>query len=240
LDDNTVEANGKELLVGRDKEINQLLHSVDYDKSITLLTGESGVGKSGLLNEFYSRLTCDEDKRRRIFVGYYSRKESLVAESKSLDYPAVALSRLIKEAKELQSLDERIDNTIARIKKGLIKFAREEGLKIGVAIIEDLAKKVGLEQTLEVGKDVLRNIGTEKTSLMLAEGYVADHRLEASEAYVEIFQAIAEEFQDRRFVLIFDQFEYLGKASVDLFLNLVKFRPERFHIIVSFRTDDRT
>ena len=41
-------------------------------------------------------------------------------------------------------------------------------------------------------------------------------------------------------VLIFDQFENVGKASTDFFLNFVKLinPKERFDIIVSFRIDD--
>ena len=45
-----------------------------------------------------------------------------------------------------------------------------------------------------------------------------------------------------RYRLIFDQFEQVGKPSTDFFLNFVKFvmPQDRFHIIVSFRTDDIT
>ena len=55
-----------------------------------------------------------------------------------------------------------------------------------------------------------------------------------------IFRTRAEEFKERRFVLIFDQFENVGKASTDFFLNFVKLinPKERFDIIVSFRIDD--
>lgn len=75
---------------------------------------------------------------------------------------------------------------------------------------------------------------------MLAQQYIADHRDEARQSYLEIFKAIADEFKERRFVLIFDQFETVGKASTDFFLNFVKFLmpQERFDIVVSFRTDD--
>lgn len=43
-------------------------------------------------------------------------------------------------------------------------------------------------------------------------------------------------------MLIFDQFESVGKASTDFFLNFAKFLTpqKRFDIIVSFRTDDTT
>lgn len=77
---------------------------------------------------------------------------------------------------------------------------------------------------------------------MLGQQYIADHRDEARQSYLDILKAIADEFEDKRFLLIFDQFESVGKASIDLFLNFVKFlQPEeRFYIIVSFRTDDTT
>jgi tetratricopeptide (TPR) repeat protein len=76
---------------------------------------------------------------------------------------------------------------------------------------------------------------------MLGQSYVADHKDEARESYLDIFKAVADEFKDRKFVLIFDQFEGVGKASTDFFLNFSKFvlKEDRFHIIVSFRTDDR-
>ena len=102
--------------------------------------------------------------------------------------------------------------------------------------------KSRLKETIDVGKDILKDIGSEKTSLMLAQQYITDHKDEARQSYLEIFKAIADEFKERRFVLIFDQFENVGKASTDFFLNFVKFleHQERFDIIVSFRTDDTT
>ena len=86
------------------------------------------------------------------------------------------MGNLVKNAKDFQQLSERIDNTIARVKKGLLRFGKEQGVKLGLALVQDLAKKSGLEQTLEVGNDVIRAIGEEKTSLMLAQSYVADHK----------------------------------------------------------------
>jgi tetratricopeptide (TPR) repeat protein/energy-coupling factor transporter ATP-binding protein EcfA2 len=237
----------KDTFVGRDKEINEILEDLKNNESKKgtklLLVGESGIGKSALLDELYRRLREqeEEDQGKRPFVGYYSKKESLIAESESSIYPfRVVLDSLVNNAKESQQLGEKIDGTVARVKKGLLKFGKEQGIKIGVAIIEDLAKKAGLEQTLDVGKDILKAIGSEKTSLMLARQYIADHTDEVRESYLEIFKAIANEFKDRSFVLIFDQFENVGKASTDFFLNFVKFLTpqERFHVIVSFRTDD--
>jgi hypothetical protein len=130
------------------------------------------------------------------------------------------LESLVTTAKESQQLGARIDNTVARVKNGLVKFAKDQGIKIGVAIIEDLAKKVGLEQTLEIGREALEAVRSEKTSLMLAQDYVKDHRDEARETYLNIFKSFADESKERSFVLIFDQFEYVGKASIDFSLIL--------------------
>ena len=151
-----------------------------------MLVGESGIGKSALLDEIHRRLTEEEDLRNQIFVGYYSKKESLIAESESLIYPfSIVLKSLINNAKESQQFGEKIDNTMARVKKGLLKFGKEQGIKIGVAILEDVANKAGLQQTLDVGKDILKAVGSEKTSLMLAQQYIADHRDEARQWYLK-------------------------------------------------------
>ena len=151
------------------------------------------------------------------------------------------MKSLVKEIKESQHFEERIDTTLTRIKKGFLKSAKEQGKKIGLAIVEDAAEKIGLKQTLEVGKDIVQSIREEKTGLQLAQGYVSEHKDEARESYIEILYTLADEFKDRNFVLIFDQFEYAGKASVDFLLNFIKLNAStKNSCIVSFRTDDRT
>jgi ABC-type dipeptide/oligopeptide/nickel transport system ATPase component len=167
----------KNVFIGRDNEINQILEDLKSNKGARLLiVGESGSGKSALLDELYRRLTREVDQNNRPFVGYYSKKEALIAESESLIYPfSIVLEKLVNNAKESEQLYEKIDSTISRMKKGLLKFGKEHGIKIGVAIIEDLAIKVGLKETLDVGKDILKAVGSEKTSLMLAQQYVVDH-----------------------------------------------------------------
>lgn len=129
-----------------------------------------------------------------------------------------------------------------RVKTALLDFGKKQATKIGVAILEDVANKVGLKETLDVAKDIVKEVQSEKTSLMLGQQYIADHRDEVRQSYLKILEAIADEFKERRFVLIFDQFENLGEASSHFFLNFVRFLEpkERFDIIVSFRTDDST
>jgi ATP-dependent Clp protease ATP-binding subunit ClpA len=49
---------GKSLFIRRDKEINEIIDDVKSNKGTRLfLVGESGIGKSALLDEVYMRLT---------------------------------------------------------------------------------------------------------------------------------------------------------------------------------------
>ncbi len=192
----------KSLLFGRNNEISELLDGIQNDQgtSAWLVTGDSGIGKSALLDEIYRRLTNkgnDHNLINNTFVGYYSRKESLIAESESLIYPfKIALETLAKTAKESQNLGERIDTALTRVKNGFLKSAKEQGKKIGLAVLEDVAKKAGFGQTFEVGKNIVKSIGAEKTGLLLAQSYVAEHKDEARESIIEIFKTLLDEFKD--------------------------------------------
>jgi hypothetical protein len=66
---------------------------------------------------------------------------------------------------------------------------------------------------------------------------VSKNQSEAILSYLGIFQSLADEFKDRRFVLLFDQFESTKKASVEFLINFVNRMPDKFHIVVSFRTE---
>jgi hypothetical protein len=46
---------------------------------------------------------------------------------------------------------------MASVKNGLLRFGKEQGIKIGIALVEDVAKKGGLQQTLDVGKNILKH-----------------------------------------------------------------------------------
>jgi|SRR5215216_5781337 len=70
--------------------------------------------------------------------------------------------------------------------------------------------------------------------MMLADSYVNEHKTEAIFTYIDIFNSLQAEFKDRTFILIFDQFETVGKASIDFLIDFLKYMPERFHAIISF------
>jgi predicted ATPase len=118
----------KSPFIGRGKEINEILEDVKSSKGTRLLlVGESGIGKTALLDEINRRLAQDQDQ---VFVGYYSKKESLIAPSQFLLYPfTTILANLVKEAEASQRIDEKIDRTVDRIKRAVIGFAKEEEVK---------------------------------------------------------------------------------------------------------------
>ena len=75
---------------------------------------------------FIGGLQRKEDRRNRVFVGYYSKAESLIAPSQFLFYPfVIVLASLMKEVKESQQLGEKIESTINRIKKLLLDLERK-------------------------------------------------------------------------------------------------------------------
>ena len=66
IPDDDCEKPEKNIFIGRDKEINEIIGDLKDNKSnrgtILLLMGESGIGKSALLDEIYRRLR-GEDRR---------------------------------------------------------------------------------------------------------------------------------------------------------------------------------
>jgi tetratricopeptide (TPR) repeat protein len=222
-------------LVGREGEIKQLFDDLKGQRSIRLIEGEAGIGKSALLEEFYNKLKKEDPST--FFVGFYDKDKALTGHS--LIYPFITvLEDLLEWAKETEKSDERIKGTTERLESAFIKFAKEKGTEMVVAIIQSVVKKAGFEEPFNVIKDFIKTHKGEKSGLGLAQDYVFQHKDEAILSYVGIFRSLVQQFRERRFVLIFDQFESAGKQSVDFLINFGKLMPDNFHIIVSFKAED--
>jgi tetratricopeptide (TPR) repeat protein len=234
------------VFVGRQKELNQLLDSLCKERrSVTIISSESGMGKSALLSRLYSELKekkgSTSSSSSSFLVGFYDRNRALVGGSESLIYPfAITLKSLLEWLKDTSDYSDEFRTLLKRTQGALIKTLREEAPNILVALVDDVAKKFGFKETLEVVKKFYKNFKEEKTSIALAEQYVADNQQEAIIAYMTILESLADEFPNRRFVVIFDQFETARKVSIDFLINFVARMPSKnFHVIVSFKVEER-
>ena len=229
--------NDNKPFIGRKEAIDQLFESVNSkNTSVTLVLGDEGVGKSMILEEFYRRLW--EENQNQFIVGFYDQTKQL--RSAKLIHPYISsLESLIKWHTNTKTFDDQFKETIKRLQKAFLKFGKEKAVEITSAIIQDIAEKAGLKETLKIAKDFLKMYKAEKSVTMLAEGFVNDNKGDIIESYIGILSSLAEAFNQQKFILIFDQFESVGMASIrfliDLIMNLNMRMPSRFHVIISFR-----
>lgn len=227
--------NSEPLFVVRQEEINKIFESLRGNNRVTLINGDSGIGKTTVLNEFRKMLW--KNHREDYFVGYYDETDE--RKSGSILYPFITvLKRLLNWIISRESVKDKIKETIGRVEKAFIKFVKEKGSEIAGAIIQDIAEKLGFKETFKIAKDFLGMVRAEQSVVMLAENYVSAHRDEAIFSYIDIFQSLHSEFKIQSFVLIFDQFESVGKASLDFLIDFLKNLPVRVHAIISLGSDD--
>ena len=227
------------IFIGRTRDLNNLLQDLEEDrKSIRILTGDSGIGKSKLLDEYYNKV---RDKHKNTyFVGYYDNKKSLIAEGSYYLYPFnECLSNLIITIKENQTSPEQIKLFSRRLANSIKSYAKETGKELVIAIADDIIRKVGLEQTASILKKFIPHWQKMKTALSETENFISRQKEDIFNLYLNIFTTLSNEFHNRKFLLFFDQFEYVGKDSVNFLLNLMKRLPDTFHFLVAFKTPDR-
>jgi tetratricopeptide (TPR) repeat protein len=226
-------------IFGREKDIEILLEDLTRkQKTVRILRGESGVGKSRLLDTIYQK--SKKDRCKESFVGYYNKEDALISEAISYTYPiAICLNNLIEDILGVQSSEDRIESQITRLEKTFKTFFKEQGFEILGAIFQDIAKKVGLEKTAILATKFYDTFRDTKASIKLGSDILSNQKDNVFGTYVNIFKLLAKEFPNRRFILIFDQLESVGKASIDFLLNLIKLLPESFHILIAFKTEER-
>jgi AAA+ ATPase superfamily predicted ATPase len=64
----------KAIFIGRKDELAKLFESIRSKRSITLIIGEEGIGKSAILNEFQARLRRDDPNN--YLVGFMMKLKS--------------------------------------------------------------------------------------------------------------------------------------------------------------------
>jgi tetratricopeptide (TPR) repeat protein len=227
------------MCIGRKMELEQLYHDLASKKSIRLVVGEAGIGKSSILDGLY--ILLKNENQAKFLVGYYDKSKALIVESQSVIYPfVIVLEDLLKWIKETDDLNDKLKSTMKRLESTLIKFAKQKGTEMAGALVQDMAKKVGLEETLKVTKEFVKTYKGEKSVTMLAQEYISQNKAhEPILSYVDLFQSLAQEFQEKSFVLIFDQLESAGKGTINFLINFAKLMPDRFHIIASFIVEER-
>jgi predicted ATPase len=226
------------VFVGRQDNIQELLRIFERKRSITILAGEAGIGKSALLEQFYDILFNSPSHHSTLLIGFYDQSKSLIGQSQSLLYPfVIALKSLVEYALKTKEFTEEIESAAKRIDRVLVKFAKKKGLEIAGAVIQDIVNKTGFKETLKTVTEAYTSFKQEKP-VILAQDYLFQHKEEAIFEYMEIYNKLAEEFNERRFVLMFDQFESASKSSVDFLINFCRKMPENFHVIVSIKIEE--
>jgi AAA+ ATPase superfamily predicted ATPase len=230
----------QEKLFGRKNEIDQLWHAINNkDSSVTYIIGEGGIGKSALLCAFYDKLNNEKTK---FLVGFYGNEKVLVGESFSPLYPFItALLDLLEWLKTTTQTEEIMKSIVKQLEHAFVKFSEEKGSEMVGAILHDIAKKFGLDETLKVARDLIKDIRGEQSVTAVAWSYARENSVEPVISYGRVFESLLEEFGDRSFILIVDRFETVRKSSVDFLVNLTNYlqqRHARFHIIVSFTIEE--
>jgi tetratricopeptide (TPR) repeat protein len=231
-------------IFGRENDLATLFSDLEKDeKTIRLVVGESGVGKSFLLDNFFHQIIEKESNNQTngnisYFIGYYSKKNSLASESLSEEYPVhVALSNLVENIRKSQPTEERQKAIVNRFAESLKEFAKQEGKQVAKDIATDLLKQVRLEKTVSYAERFWNIFKGKKTSVANAEEILKE-RKQILDIYSGIFNSIAQEFSERTFVIIFDQIESVGKSSLDFLFNLIKFLTDKFHIFLAFKIEE--
>jgi len=221
------------VFVGREKDLQKLLVNLKKPKSIILLSGEVGIGKSSLLDVFNNKVGGE------YFIGYYDRKNALVSEPHLVTYPInIVLSSLITNIQRSETVNENLADSTKKVLGFLVEFARKEQKNIAVSIIEDIIRKSGLDRTVDLAKEFV--VTQSKSGLNRGmEFLVNQNKEDILDVLRNIFTLISNQFPDKDFVLIFDQMESLGNSTIDFLINFVNFLPNRYHIIISFKTEDR-
>lgn len=196
------------MIFGRAKEINQLIQELkNKDKSVHVITGESGIGKSSFLDEVYNQIKDSP----LFFIGYYDRTKILRGDSISSINPFVKVLEQLLNFMETTECEPK-KTPVYKLIKDFTEIAKGKHTVLEKALLQDIANKAGLDNTFEALTKLLQDV---KPTLKLAHDFVQGNEDSPILSYLDIFQSLVKEYSHHKFVLIFDQFESAGKASIN-------------------------
>ena len=196
---------------GREIELSKLLTGLQKIKSVTLLSGESGIGKSCLLDNFYlqSKLLSNT------IVAYYNQNIALISELHDYSYPVKnLLETVIQNIKESERPESDMSVKLSQMKKNVLTYLSEEKKQIAESILDQIFASLKLEQSTPILKNLIRIFTNKKLSIEAAAEFTKQ-RENLLEIFIRFFICIGNEFPDKKFVLVIDRLERTGKASVD-------------------------
>lgn len=209
-----------ERFVGRQDELEILIKRLDDENSVTLLKGESGMGKTFLLNKFYE--TLERDYKNKLFVGKYTVTNS---SQNTLNHFSSLLGDLLAwdpvEEPNFKEILTRLISERDKYWKAILKCAL-------VYLNENLEKKCGINFL-----DVLEKVKSTDSAFFRARNFAREHFSNTVYSYIKLATDITEEFENRNLVWIIDQFERIDDESKNFFLDFAETLPKRNHVFIS-------
>jgi predicted ATPase len=223
---------GKMQLFGRDVELSKLLELLHNRKTVTLLSGESGIGKSALLDSFSIQVKSSS----KVVVAYYDERIALISELDDYSYPIkILLSKLVQGIKESGLLGQDQSNLFTRLRQNVFAYLSREKKQVAESILDQVFSSLNLEQSaVSVLRDLVKIFRNKKLSLEDAEAF-GKQRESVLEIFIKLFISISNEFPDIQFILVLDKLERIGKSAIDFLINFVKFLPVNYHVILSYK-----
>ena len=228
----------KEVFVGRGKEIEQFSEFLKRkDCPAFVMIGEPGIGKSSFLKEIAKRLKSKY--KGKVVVGFCE----VPFYSGSVTTPFIeALENLMNELSS--SLKLQVKDGVKRAGKVFLKVLKERGWRVAKSIVKEHAAKVvgkkGVEELKKAIKE-LKDLYEEWKAMpgvfSVAEEIISRYRDMFVPDLMFFLRSLVEEFKELEFVLVFDQFERALKPSCDALLDVIRQKPERVHVVVSFKVE---
>jgi len=220
----------KEVFVGRKEEIEQFFEFLKKkDCPAFVVIGEPGIGKTSFLKEICGRLRGQS--KGKVFVGYH-----WVPFNPSMADPFVGvLEDLMNDV--AASPREQVRDILKRIETVCKKTIVEKGGVMAKMIARAVGVKILGEEGFKIFEKYYREFLKTPSIFSFADDIVSQYKTEFINDYIGFFKKLVDEFKDVDFVLVIDQFERAQMPSCEDLLNFIMWKPDRVHVLVSFKVE---